>query len=89
MNAALSSLSAAEKWAFFEESIIEQQVVVVYFDQTGKVEHIQRYDNNDSRDIEPVGDKTPTSGNEMTFIEQMIGNLGRFNRAKSSKTYRY
>ena len=78
-----------EKWAFLEESVIEQQVVVVYFDPAGKIEHIQKYDNKDSRNIEPVGGKTPTSGNEMGFIEQMIGNLGRFNRPNSSQTYRY
>ena len=31
-----------------------------------------------SRGIIPVERKTPTFGNEMTVIEQIIGNLGRF-----------
>ena len=78
-----------EKWAFFDESVIQQQVVVVYFDPTGKVEHIQRYDENDSREVDLVEGKTPTSGRELGILEQIMGNLGRFNRPSSSSTYRY
>ena len=78
-----------EKWAFFDESVIQQQVVVVYFDPTGKVEHIQRYDENDSREVDLVEGKTPTSGRELGILEQIMGNLGRFNRPSASSTYRY
>tara|TARA_B100000459_G_C8565609_1_gene196102 strand:- start:277 stop:738 length:462 start_codon:yes stop_codon:yes gene_type:complete len=78
-----------EKWAFFDESVIQQQVVAVYFDPTGTVEHIQKYDKNDSREIDLVEGKTPTSGRELGIFEQIIGNLGRFNRPGSSSTYRY
>ena len=78
-----------EKWAFFDESVIQQQVVVVYFDPTGKVEHIQKYDKNDGRKVDLVEGKTPTSGRKLGVLEQIIGNLGRFNRPSSSSTYRY
>ena len=78
-----------EKWAFFDESVIQQQVVVVYFDPTGKVEHIQRYDENDSREVDLVEGKTPTSGRELGILEQIMGNLGRFNRPSSTSTHRY
>ena len=78
-----------EKWAFFDESVIQQQVVAVYFDPTGKVEHIQKYDKNDSREVDLVEGKTPTSGRELGILEQVIGNLGRFNRPGSSSTHRY
>ena len=78
-----------EKWAFFDESVIKQQVVVIYFDPTGKVEHIQKYDENDGREIDLVEGKTPTTGRELGILEQIIGNLGRFNRPSSSSTYRY
>tara|TARA_B100001123_G_scaffold436044_2_gene565667 strand:+ start:1223 stop:1663 length:441 start_codon:yes stop_codon:yes gene_type:complete len=78
-----------EKWAFFEESVIAQQVVAVYFDPAGKIEHIQKYDKDDSREIDLVRSKTPTSGHELGAIEQIIGNFGRFNRPSSSQTYRY
>ena len=78
-----------KKWAFFDESVTQQQVVVVYFDPTGKVEHIQKYDENDSRKVDLAEGKTPTSGRELGVLEQIIGNLGRFNRPSSSSTYRY
>ena len=78
-----------ERWAFFEASTILQQVVAVYFDPAGKIERIQTYDKSDSRDIDFAEGKTPTSGNELGFIEQMIGNLGRFNRPGSDQSYRY
>ena len=73
-----------EKWAFFDEKVLEQQIVVVYFDPKGTIEHIQTYDKSDSRTVEIVEGKTATSGHELSVIEQIIGNLGRFNRPGSS-----
>ena len=78
-----------ERWAFFDESVIQQQVVAVYFDLTGKVEHIQKYNENDSREVVLNEGKTPTSGRELGILEQIMGNLGRFNRPGSSSTHRY
>ena len=72
-----------EQWAFLRETIIEQKVIAIYFDNQGKIEYIQRYSKQDGREIEMVGRKTPTSGRELSVIEQIIGNLGRFNKAAS------
>jgi outer membrane protein assembly factor BamE (lipoprotein component of BamABCDE complex) len=78
-----------EKWAFFKDHILEQQIVAIYFDPKGTIEHIQTYDKNDSREIEIVKDTTATSGHELGVLEQIIGNLGRFNNSGSSSTHRY
>jgi outer membrane protein assembly factor BamE (lipoprotein component of BamABCDE complex) len=75
-----------EKWAFFEEKILEQQIVAVYFDPKGTIEHIQTYDKNDRREIAIVESKTATSGHKLGIIEQIIGNIGRFNRPASTAT---
>jgi outer membrane protein assembly factor BamE (lipoprotein component of BamABCDE complex) len=75
-----------EKWAFFEEKIMEQQIVAVYFDPKGTIEHIQTYDKNDRREIAIVESKTATSGQKLGVIEQIIGNIGRFNRPGSTST---
>ena len=72
-----------EQWAFFRESTIEQKVIAIYFYNQGKIEYIQRYSKQDGREIEMVGRKTPTSGRELSVIEQIIGNLGRFNKPAS------
>ena len=65
-----------------QESIIEQKVVAIYFDKQGKIEYIQNYSKQDGREVEMEGE-TPTSGRELGIIEQIIGNLGRFNRKAS------
>ena len=69
-----------KQWGFFEEEVIDQQIVAVYFDQKGVIEHIQRYNKDDIRRIKMVGRVTPTAGHELGVIEQIIGNFGRFNR---------
>lgn len=78
-----------KKWAFFEETIIEQQILAIYFDTTGRIEYIQAYDASDIREIEVAEEKTPTSGHKLTVIEQIIGNLGRFNRTAPASNSRY
>lgn len=78
-----------ERWAFFEESVLEQQVVAVYFDGNGTIEHIQTYDESDARRIEMVERKTPTAGHELGVVEQIIGNLGRFNKPAAASSSRY
>jgi outer membrane protein assembly factor BamE (lipoprotein component of BamABCDE complex) len=78
-----------EKWAFLEEKILEQKIVAIYFDPKGTIEHIQTYDKNDRREISITEGKTATSGRELGVIEQIIGNLGRFNRPGSDSTTKY
>lgn len=65
--------------AFFEPKVLEQNVVVVEFDETGIVKDLQRYALEDGLLIDPVTRKTPAPGREMSFLEQLIGNFGRFN----------
>ncbi|MEX1206332.1 MAG: outer membrane protein assembly factor BamE [Dongiaceae bacterium] len=69
-----------ETYAFFEPKVVDQQVLVVEFDDAGMVSGIERYDYEDGRVIDPVSRETPTSGQELTFLQQLFGNLGRFNK---------
>ncbi|MDA0662821.1 MAG: outer membrane protein assembly factor BamE [Proteobacteria bacterium] len=72
-----------EKLAFFDEEIVDQQVVAIYFDDKNTVQAIQKYDRDDLRDIGMVERETPTSGNELSVLEQLLGNLGRFGKTPS------
>jgi outer membrane protein assembly factor BamE (lipoprotein component of BamABCDE complex) len=67
-----------KKWAFFNPSVSEQKVVAIYFDEGGIVEHIERYNKDDAREVDVVDRETPTSGRSIGFFEQMFGNLGTF-----------
>jgi outer membrane protein assembly factor BamE (lipoprotein component of BamABCDE complex) len=68
-----------EKVAFFRPEVLEQQVVAVHFDASGVVDDIKTYGPEDAREIELVDRTTPTAGKELTLMQQLFGNLGRFN----------
>jgi outer membrane protein assembly factor BamE (lipoprotein component of BamABCDE complex) len=65
-----------EQWAFLSPEVTDQQVVAIYFNDRGKVQHIEHYQLADGRDVQPVDRKTATTGHELGFWEQMFGNLG-------------
>lgn len=69
-------------FAFLQPTVIEQNVLVVEFDQGGLVRDVRRYKLEDGKSIDPVTRKTPSPGKELTFLDQLIGNIGRFNPAE-------
>jgi outer membrane protein assembly factor BamE (lipoprotein component of BamABCDE complex) len=72
-----------EKTGIFDPKVVEKKVVVVAFNQDGIVDTIENIDA-DQINVPRVRRKTPTSGNDITVIEQLIGNVGRFNKPKGS-----
>ncbi|MDP6788773.1 MAG: outer membrane protein assembly factor BamE [Rhodospirillales bacterium] len=69
-----------ETVAFFEPDVSDQQVVIVRFDDKGMVSKVETLGLEQARAIEPAERETPTAGNELTLFDQLIGNLGRFNK---------
>jgi len=74
-----------ETVAFFRPEIQDRQVVVIRFDQNGVVEDVETLGLESARNLQPVERVTPTAGNEMTVLEQMIGNFGRFRKDEKKK----
>jgi outer membrane protein assembly factor BamE (lipoprotein component of BamABCDE complex) len=68
-----------ERRSFYQEQIVQQDVVSITFDERGTVVAVDRHGLDQARDVQMVGRTTPTAGNELTVLEQFIGNLGRFN----------
>jgi outer membrane protein assembly factor BamE (lipoprotein component of BamABCDE complex) len=66
--------------AFFSPEVLDQQVFVVNFDGGGVVRSVDRKELKDGRDIEPAPGATPAPGRELTFLEQVLGNIGRFSK---------
>lgn len=64
--------------AFFQPKITEQTVVAVHFDEAGIVKEVRHYALENGRIIDPVSRTTPTRGRELTVLEQLFRNLGRF-----------
>ena len=67
-----------EKQAFFKPQVIEQQVLVLFFDEKEILQSIEKYNLEEAQLIEPLDDKTPTVGRKLTILQQLFGNLGRF-----------
>ncbi len=68
-----------EKRGILDDQVVEERVVVVMFDANGVVEQINDVDNQ-RNPVPYVARATPTSGNEVTVMQQMLGNLGKFNK---------
>jgi outer membrane protein assembly factor BamE (lipoprotein component of BamABCDE complex) len=67
-----------EQIAFFSPSVLDQQVFVVDFTDRGVVKDVDRKTLADSEHINPAPGATPAPGRELSFLEQIIGNIGRF-----------
>jgi len=74
-----------EKVAFFDPKTVDQQVVEVVFDQDDKIQEIKTLNLNDAYDVDVVGRSTPTAGKSLTVMDQLLGNIGRFNKAGGGK----
>lgn len=68
-----------EAVAFLEPEVTRQQVTRIVFDEEGVVAEIETYDRDDARNVAIAEDRTPTAGEELNFLEQILGNVGRFN----------
>ncbi len=67
-----------EKHGIFDPEVVEERVVAVAFNEEGVVTYIGDVDGQ-KIDVPISDDSTPTHGNELTVMQQLLGNVGRFN----------
>ena len=67
-----------EYWAFTKPKITEQKVIQITFNDSGRISSLKYYDLEDAKEITMVARITPTSGKELTVLEQLLGNIGKF-----------
>jgi outer membrane protein assembly factor BamE (lipoprotein component of BamABCDE complex) len=72
-----------EKKGILDPKILKEKIYVVTFNDEGIVQDI-RLSQNGRIDVPVSTAHTPTHGTEMTVMQQMLGNLGRFNAPKES-----
>jgi outer membrane protein assembly factor BamE (lipoprotein component of BamABCDE complex) len=68
-----------ETRSFYQSQLVQQDVVRIDFDANGIVSNITRRDLAEAQNIEPDPNRTRTMGNELTVLQQFVGNIGRFN----------
>lgn len=67
-----------ETWAWQAPKEAERQVVAITFDKNGKVSNVGRYGLDHGRVVVLSSRVTATSIHNVSFIRQLLGNLGRF-----------
>jgi outer membrane protein assembly factor BamE (lipoprotein component of BamABCDE complex) len=71
--------------AFMKPDVLDQEVYIVHFNADGIVKGLDHRGLKDSQAISPNTDTTPAQGREFTFLEQLIGNFGKFNNSGKDK----
>lgn len=67
-----------DKKGIMDPEVVAERIIVVSFTQDGVVKRIE--DVKANRVNVPYEDRvTPTTGNEFTVLQQLLGNLGKFN----------
>lgn len=66
--------------------VLSQNVVILTFDQQGVLQNIEKLDKGDSLPVSVSSRTTPSPGTEASFMQQLFGNIGRFNAGGPPQT---
>jgi len=69
--------SHEKRVAFFAPEVTDREITAIEFDENEMVKEVNNYGLEDGRVVAYDDDKTPTRGKELSFLEQMFGNIGR------------
>lgn len=67
-----------ETTAFFAPDVLEHRVLEIRFGADGRVSRVRTVDATKAVKPRLVDRETPTEGNELSILEQFVGNIGRF-----------
>ena len=63
---------------FLPQKEIDRQVVQITFNSNGVVESVHKLSISDGQDVAFDGTATPVEGKNLSVVDEMIGNFGRF-----------
>lgn len=72
------SQTATRRLHFMGESVTDQKVLAVYFNQGLRVERVALYGLQDGRVFDFISRKTESGGQEANFVSQLFRGLGSF-----------
>ena len=67
------------------QGVLSQDVVVLSFNDQGVLQEVKRLNQDDAMPVTVVSRTTPLPGTEASFLQQLFGNIGRFNAATPSQ----
>lgn len=68
-----------QQWGFLAPHVVAQDTTRITFDQNGTVAKVENYSLKDGQEVAMNPRVTPTEGHTLGFLEQVLGNIGRFN----------
>jgi outer membrane protein assembly factor BamE (lipoprotein component of BamABCDE complex) len=68
------------------QGVLSQDIVVLSFNDQGVLQDVKRLNQEDALPVTVVARTTPSPGTEASFLQQLFGNIGRFNAAPASPT---
>jgi outer membrane protein assembly factor BamE (lipoprotein component of BamABCDE complex) len=68
------------------QGVLSQGVVVLTFNDQGVLRDVKTLDKDDSVPVSIVARSTPSPGTEASFLQQLFGNIGRFNAFSPTPT---
>ena len=77
--------SKEQKRVFLPAKEIDRKVIQVTFTADDIVQKVNRLSLNDGQKINFDEDTTPVSGKDLSVIDELIGNFGRFPASKSKE----
>jgi outer membrane protein assembly factor BamE (lipoprotein component of BamABCDE complex) len=77
--------SRVEESPVLQPKLLERRVLTVRFRKDGVVEEVRDYDATKGQKVKLVERQTPTRGKELTFLQQLLGNIGRFGDPRKGK----
>jgi outer membrane protein assembly factor BamE (lipoprotein component of BamABCDE complex) len=71
--------------AFYAPEELDRQVIVIDFDKAGTVTAVRKLGLEDGKEVAMVPRATPAPGKELSLLEQLIGNVGKFGAPEKDK----
>lgn len=71
--------------ALFGDKLVSRAIIKIMFNDKNTVTKITTLTEKDQNTVEHNKEKTPTAGQEIGILQQLLGNIGRFNANSQSK----
>jgi outer membrane protein assembly factor BamE (lipoprotein component of BamABCDE complex) len=68
------------------QGVLSQDIVLLSFNDQGVLADVKRLNQEDALPVTVVARTTPSPGTEASFLQQLFGNIGRFNASPATPT---
>lgn len=71
--------------SFFHPTVLEEQIVVINFDERNIVQDVKKYVGEDAKHIQPIKRKTESKSYESSVFRDVFGNFGKYSNKDPNK----